>query len=107
LEGEEYGRLIPPIVGNLVLILVSAILLERAARRSANAFLYPAALGIVIAATDLNAQFLGATSPALALLVEGAILLGAGLTADRFRRRVASAAAPTTESAEATAAPTA
>lgn len=95
LPNDGYGRLIPPIVGDLILIVVSGILLERAARRSANAFLYPAALGIVIAATDLNAEFLGATSPALALLVEGAILLGAGLAADRFRRRVARAAQPT------------
>jgi hypothetical protein len=83
-----WDRLIPAVIGDAILVGVSLILLERAARRSASAFVYPAALGIIIAATDLNATYLAASSPWFALLVEGAILLGAGLIADRFRRRI-------------------
>jgi hypothetical protein len=84
----DWDRLIPALIGDAILVGVSLILLERAARRSASAFIYPAALGIIIAATDLNATYLAASSPWFALLVEGAILLGAGLAADRLRRRI-------------------
>jgi hypothetical protein len=89
LVGGDYGRLIPPILGDALLIAVSAILLERAFRREASAFVLPAALGVIIGLSDLNANYLAAaTSQEVALLVEGAILLAAGFAFDRLRRRV-------------------
>jgi hypothetical protein len=100
LVGGEYGRLIPPIIGDAVLIAVSAILLERAFRREASAFVLPAALGVIIGLSDLNANYLAAaTSQEIALLVEGAILLAAGFAFDRLRRRVGllAEAVPTSE----------
>jgi hypothetical protein len=89
LGADEYGRLIPAAVGDAALIAVSAVLLERAFRRATSAFVYPAALGVIIGLSDLNATYLAeATGNEFALLVEGLILLGAGLVFDRLRRRV-------------------
>ncbi|MCI0581994.1 MAG: hypothetical protein L0227_03705 [Chloroflexi bacterium] len=90
---NEYGRLIEPVIGDAALIAVSAILLQRAFWRQASAFVYPAALGVIIGLSDLNAMYLSrATSTELALLAEGLILLAAGLGFDRLRRRVGSLA---------------
>ncbi|MBA2255179.1 MAG: hypothetical protein H0W07_08705, partial [Chloroflexi bacterium] len=87
-------------VGDTILILVSAVLLERAFRRSASAFVYPAALGVIIGLSDLNATYLAAaTTSELALLVEGAILLAAGFAFDRLRRRVGGTGEPEAASA--------
>ena len=95
LGAEQYGRLIPPFVGDAILIAVSAVLLERAFRRQASAFVYPAALGVIIGLSDLNGSYLAkATSSELALLVEGAILLAAGFAFDRLRRRVGGTGEP-------------
>jgi hypothetical protein len=89
LGNGEYGRLIEPAIGAVALIAVSAVLLERAFRRDSTAFVYPAALGMIIGLSDLNASYLAEASGAeLALLVEGVILLGAGFAFDRLRRRV-------------------
>jgi len=93
LGGGEYGRLIEPVIGDAALIAVSAILLQRAFWRQASAFVYPAALGVIIGLSDLNAMYLSrATSTELALLAEGLILLAAGLGFDRLRRRIGSLA---------------
>lgn len=101
LGGDEYGRLIPPVVGDAILIAVSAVLLERAFRRQASAFVYPAALGVIIGLSDLNATYLAAaTTSELALLVEGAILLAAGFAFDRLRRRVGGTGEPPPASAQ-------
>jgi hypothetical protein len=89
LEGDRYGRLIEPWIGDGALMLVSLVLLERAFRRQASAYVYPAALGVIIGLSDLNAQYLAtATSGELALLAEGGILLAAGVAFDRLRKRV-------------------
>lgn len=66
---------------------VCAVLIERAFHRESSAFVYPAALGFVIAATDLNITYLSG-SIEIAPLVEGGALLGAGVIADRLRRRL-------------------
>ena len=61
--------------------------MERAFRREATSFIYAAALGLIVALTDINVSYL-ADSTSAALLVEGLILLAVGLGADRLRRRV-------------------
>lgn len=83
----EYGRVLEPIVGDVALLILSAILVERAFRRDATSYIYAAALGLMVALTDFNLSYL-ADSTSAALLVEGLILLGVGFGADRLRRRV-------------------
>lgn len=85
----ETRRVLEPAIGDLAILLVAVILLERAFRREASAFVYPAGLGVIIALTDLNASYLAkATSTEIALLVEGVILLVVGFAIERLRRRV-------------------
>ncbi len=92
----ESRRVLEPIIGDLIILLVSGILLERAFRREASAFVYPAGLGVIVALTDLNASYLArATSTEVGLLVEGVILLVAGFGFERLRRRVGGARSPT------------
>lgn len=83
----EYGRVLEPWVGDLALLVLSAILVERAFRRDATSFIYAAALGLIVALTDFNLSYLSETTE-VALLVEGVILLGVGVAADRLRRRI-------------------
>lgn len=91
----ENRRVLEPIIGDLVILLVSGILLERAFRREASAFVYPAGLGVIVALTDLNASYLAkATSTEVGLLVEGVILLVAGFGIERLRRRVGGGRGP-------------
>lgn len=98
LGGNDYGRLIEPMIGDAALIAVSGLLLERAFRRRASAFVYPAALGVIIGLSDLNASYLAArSSTQLALLVEGVILLAAGLAFDRLRKQVGNPIPPPAE----------
>jgi hypothetical protein len=78
-------RVVPAWVGDVALLLLSAVLVERAFRRDATAFLWAAALGVVIALTDLNMTYLGGDTW-MALLSEGAILVMVGFLADRLRR---------------------
>src|SRR6185295_9991322 len=80
-------RIIEPWLGAVIILIVCAVLIERAFHRESSAFVYPAALGFVIAATDLNVTYLSNTIE-IALLVEGGVLLGAGVIADRLRRRL-------------------
>jgi hypothetical protein len=80
-------RVVEPWLGALIILIVCAVLIERAFHRESSAFVYPAALGFVIAATDLNVTYLSSTIE-IALLVEGGVLLGAGVIADRLRRRL-------------------
>jgi hypothetical protein len=85
----DYGRILEPAVGDLILVVVAAILIERAFRREAAAFIYPAGLAVIIALSDLNSSYLAPASSAdVGLFVEGAILLAAGVVFDRLRRRV-------------------
>lgn len=85
----ESRRVFEPVIGDLAILLVAGILLERAFRREASAFVFPAGVGVIIALTDLNASYLAkATSTEIGLLVEGVILLVVGFAIERLRRRV-------------------
>ncbi|MBI3752189.1 MAG: hypothetical protein HY263_11115 [Chloroflexi bacterium] len=88
--GDRFNPdVLAPWIGDLAVLGVSAVLLALAAR-AAPAYLYPAALGVIIALTSLNTVYVAEqTGIGIALLVEGVILLGAGFAADRLRRRLA------------------
>ena len=86
-SANEYGRALEPWVGDLALLVLAAILVERAFRRDASTFVYAAALAVIIALTDFNFSYLS-SSTEIGLLLEGVILLGAGVAADRLRRRI-------------------
>jgi hypothetical protein len=88
----EYVRVLEPWVGVIALLILSAVLVERAFRRDATSFIYAAALGLILALTDFNLSYLSANTE-VALLIEGVILLGVGVAADRLRRRVGHAGA--------------
>ncbi len=83
----DYGRVLEPVIGDIALLILSAVLVERAFRRDATSYIYAAALGLIVALTDFNVQYL-ADSASAALLVEGLILIGVGIGADRLRRRI-------------------
>jgi hypothetical protein len=83
----DYGRVLEPWIGDAALLVLAAILVERAFRRDANAYVFAAALAVVTALTDFNFTYLS-SSTEVGLLIEGVILLGAGFAADRLRRRV-------------------
>ena len=87
LAPNDFGRALEPWIGDLALLVLAAVLVERAFRRDANAYVYAAALAVMIALSDFNFTYLS-SSTEVGLLVEGLILLGAGFAADRIRRRV-------------------
>jgi hypothetical protein len=87
LGNGEYGRVLAPWVGDLGLLILAAVLIERAFERDSRSYVYAAALGLIVALSDLNISYLSGGIE-LALLVEGLILLAAGVAADRLRRRV-------------------
>jgi hypothetical protein len=88
--GYDYGRLLEPVIAVAAVAVVSVVLLWLAFRRGATAYLYPAAIGIVIALTDLNGSYVAdQVGTGVALMIEGIVILGAGLVADRVRRRLA------------------
>ncbi|HEX2469479.1 MAG TPA: hypothetical protein VHK05_02725 [Candidatus Limnocylindrales bacterium] len=84
-----FGRVVEPWVGELAILVLAAILIERAFRRDDSAFVYPAALGVIIALTDFNVSYL-AEGPEVGLFVEGLILLAVGFSAQRLRRMIGS-----------------
>ena len=96
LANGEWGRVVEPWIGDLALLVLSGILVERAFRRDATSFIYAAALGLLIALTDFNLAYLS-DSAEVALLIEGLILLGVGVAADRLRRRIGRDGGPTLE----------
>jgi hypothetical protein len=77
----------------LSFVVLSLVLLERAFRRDATAYVYAAALGLIVALTDFNLTYLS-DSTEIGLAIEGAILLGVGLVADRLRRRIGGSRTP-------------
>lgn len=80
---------LPTWAGDLAILAVSGFLFWLAARVS-SVYLYPGALGVIIALTSLNTVYVAEqTGIGMAFLVEGGILLLAGLSADRLRRRLA------------------
>ena len=83
----EYARVLEPWIGIVALLILSAVLVERAFRRDATSFIYAAALGLILALTDLNLSYLSSNTE-VALLIEGLILLAVGVAADRLRRRI-------------------
>ena len=87
LEDGVYGRVLEPWIGVLALLILAAVLVERAFRRDATSFIYAAALALIVALTDLNVSYLS-NSVEAALLIEGLILIGVGIAADRLRRRI-------------------
>jgi hypothetical protein len=88
-SGSE-GRALPAWLGDLAILAVSGILLAIAIRFGALAYLLPAALGLIVALTDLNSQYVvERTGIGAALVVEGLILMGTGLVAERLRRVMA------------------
>ena len=87
LGGDHWDRILEPWIGDAILISVVAVLVERALRRDAVAFILPGAIGLIAALTDLNFRYLS-NSTEVGLLVEGAILLAVGYAADRIRRRL-------------------
>ena len=98
----ESGRVLPVIAGDAAILLAAGILLAVAIRYGSSAYLYPAALGIIIALSDLNSTYIAQqTGTGVAFLLEGVILIGAGFVADRIRRRLAAPAATSIEAAPA------
>jgi hypothetical protein len=86
---NESVRVLPPWVSVLLILGVSAILVERAFRREAGAFVFAAALGLIIALSDLNATYVvPAGGTEIALLVEGLLLLAAAFAAERLAGRI-------------------
>ena len=83
------GRIIEPWIGELIVLAVSAVLVERAFRRGSGAFVLAAAIGVVIALTDFNFSYIApAGSTELALLIEGLLLIAIAFGAERLSRRV-------------------
>jgi len=87
LGNDGYGRVLEPWIGDLALVGLAVILVERAFRRGASTFVYAAALALMIGLSDFNFSYLSDSTEA-GLLVEGIILLAAGFAADRLRRRL-------------------
>lgn len=84
-----FGRVIEPLIAEVAILVLAAILIQRAFRRDDSAFVYPAALGVIIALTDFNVSYL-ADGPEVGLFVEGLILLAVGFSAQRIRRMIVS-----------------
>jgi hypothetical protein len=87
LGNDQYGRLVAPWIGEAAILVLVAVLVERAIRRESAAFVVAAAIGLIVALTDFNFSYL-AQSTDVGLLIEGAILLLVGFGADRLRRRL-------------------
>jgi hypothetical protein len=96
------GRILAPWMGDLAILAVAGVLLGVAIRFGSSAYLYPAALGIVIGLSDLNQAYVAQqTGTGVALLIEGVILIGAGFVADRLRRHLGSRRGPSSSDASA------
>lgn len=86
LSGPD-GRALEPILGDGLVLVVSAALLAIATRFGTLAYLIPAAVGFITALTDLNAQYVvERTGTGMALIIEGVILIGTGVAAQALRR---------------------
>jgi hypothetical protein len=92
LGNGDWGRIVAPWIMDAALVVLAAILVERAFRRHSGAFLFAAGVALVIALTDFNFTYL-TSSVELGLLIEGGLLLAVGFGADRLRRRLAGPAA--------------
>jgi hypothetical protein len=89
MQSNGNGRALEVWIGDVAILAVAVLLLGLAFRRGAGAYLYPGALGLIVALSDLNSHYVAEqVGIGVALLVEGVILLGAGLFAERIRRRL-------------------
>ena len=70
LASGDYGRVVEPWIAHVALLVLAAVLIQRAFRRDDSAFVYPAALAMIIAFTDFNISYLGGATE-IGLLVEG------------------------------------
>jgi hypothetical protein len=84
-------RVLEPAAGDLILIGVCAVLLVLGARLRTGAYLWPAALGVLIALSEVNATYLASSDTASALFVEALILFGVAGAAHLFRRTLTGA----------------
>jgi hypothetical protein len=80
-------------VADLAILVLALVLIQRAFRRDDSAFVYPAALAMIIALTDFNVSYLGGATE-VGLLVEGLILLAVGFGAQRIRRMIGGPGSP-------------
>lgn len=87
LPNGEYGRVLEPWMAEVAILVVSAILIERAFRRESAAFVVAGAVGMIVALTDFNFSYLSDRTE-IGLLIEGLILLAVGFFTDRIRRRL-------------------
>lgn len=85
-EGE-YGRILEPWIADVAILVLAAVLVERAFRRDTTVFIVAAALALIAALTDFNFTYLSQSTD-VGLLIEGAILLAVGFVGDRLRRRM-------------------
>jgi hypothetical protein len=82
-------RVVEPWVADAIILVISGVLLERAFRREAGAYVLAAAFGVVVALTDFNfSYFAEASGTEVALLVEGLLLIAIAVGAERVSRRV-------------------
>lgn len=78
-----------PFVGAAILLAVSGVLVWLALRRASVGYLWPGGLGVFIALTWLNAEYLGVESGLwIALLVEAVVLFGVALGVHRLGKRL-------------------
>lgn len=88
--GPTTSDRLDPIVGDVALLGLACGLAGLVAVTRTSAWLYPGALAIVIALSDLDSRYLaGAVGMGPALLVEGVVLIGAGAGTELVRRRLA------------------
>jgi hypothetical protein len=86
--GEDgYGRILEPWIADVAILVLAAVLVERAFRRDTTAFIVAAAIALITALTDFNFSYLSQSTD-IGLLIEGAILLAVGFLGDRLRRRM-------------------
>jgi hypothetical protein len=78
-----------PFVGAAIVLAVSGVLLALAVKRQSVGYLWPGGLGVFIALTWLNAEYLAVESGLwVALLVEAAVLFGVAFGVNRMGRRL-------------------
>ena len=78
-----------PFVGAAIILAVSGVLLALAVKRQSVGYLWPGGLGVFIALTWLNAEYLAVESGLwVALLVEAAVLFGVAFGVNRVGRRL-------------------
>ncbi len=78
-----------PLIGAAIIVAVSGVLLGLAVKRQSVGYLWPGGLGLFIALSWLNAEYLAVESGLwIALLVEAAVLFGVAFGVNRMGRRL-------------------